>query len=31
MLPFLVPPEEIQGVSIGEMVQVPLADDDTSE
>lgn len=31
MLAFLVPPEEIQGVSIGETVQVPLADDNNSE
>jgi hypothetical protein len=29
MLAFVVPPEEIQGVSIGQTVQVPLSEDDT--
>jgi hypothetical protein len=31
MVAFLVPPEEIQGVSIGQTVQVPLADDENSK
>jgi hypothetical protein len=31
MVAFLVPPEEIQGVSIGQTVKVPLADDENSD